>query len=814
MLRHLTRWARACWSLDVRSLAVYRVLLALSVLFTVLHDMAPFVPEFLSDEPDSFLTRKNAMGSDAAHSLHLATGDSTIVGWLLALEVAAALALLLGWRTRHAQLAVWLLHVSLMNRHRAILHGGDRLIGNFLFYSLFLPLDAAWAVDPTPHPGSPTVLSLGTAAHWAIITQMYMLNWLAKSKSLSWQEASAVLEALGDTRLTAWAGAHLRRLPRLCALLTRATMLVEGPVPLVGWAVPWPALRLVCHGSLIAMHASFVAVFYLGSFPIVCIAGLAALLPGALWTRLLLRLPPTPTPATPGTPATGTPATPATPPPPPPAAGWRGAAADALSVGGMLLGLGWVWLVVRSATDHDRPHLLDAAEATRAARLVADVPWDRVAHAAAAAAVLGGAAEALAARVEGATDAARRLATRVAEAARGAALALALLLTTLRSCYVTSTGSGGIVGVTDDARIARLCEVLWIELPVGMFAQASSREAAFVAAGYTSHAPGEILDFYPWPPRSLHALRELGYKAGLLAAAPPRPLTLAGLRGGADLGQMMPSTRWEKLLATEPAYEPSLYGKLADYVCRRYAHLNLSVVQIHLLHGERPGVLRPHPARQHRWSRTCHDDGDCQADCPWERIEARVAALYASEFVPTAAEARLRPLLAQSGATVRYAADVQYGDRLKPGQHGTFLEHRAGSMPPVRVLWLDEGDARYAANTARSLHTPFTSTYWVHWEQIELVAPLDEHLEMQRVERDYFGAMRRGETRLRMRTDFEQVCRGDEGVYLDYVVGSFPNLKVEWRPANGTAPFVYFVNAWEIQMVAPTHTSPSPGYDF
>ena len=70
----------------------------------MLHDMLPFVPEFLSDEPDSFLTSSRASGKDAmgwnvSHSLHLASGDSVVIGWLH-WRSAGALALLVGWHTR------------------------------------------------------------------------------------------------------------------------------------------------------------------------------------------------------------------------------------------------------------------------------------------------------------------------------------------------------------------------------------------------------------------------------------------------------------------------------------------------------------------------------------------------------------------------------------------------------------------------------------------------------------------------------------------------------------------------------------------
>src|SRR3546814_12916920 len=63
----------------------------------------------------------------------------------------------LGWRTRLAAIAPFVLWASLINRNPIVLIGGDLLLCCLLFWAMFLPLAARYSVDaalsttPPPH---------------------------------------------------------------------------------------------------------------------------------------------------------------------------------------------------------------------------------------------------------------------------------------------------------------------------------------------------------------------------------------------------------------------------------------------------------------------------------------------------------------------------------------------------------------------------------------------------------------------------------------------------------------------------------------
>ena len=214
---------------------------------------------------------------------------------LLVVTALAALALLAGYRTKHAIVVVWIMVASIHLRNPSILHGGDEWTRVLLFVALFLPLDRVWAVRPSSasadagaHPTRRAVLTAASFVHWAVVCSMYVRNWQSKRKGICWnQDSCAVQNGFGAVDLVSPVGMWLRDQSHICSAMTVLTMLVEGPVPILAWLVPTPLVRATALFGVIGMHAAFFVVFFLGNFPIICIAGLVALLPGEFWDTFL-----------------------------------------------------------------------------------------------------------------------------------------------------------------------------------------------------------------------------------------------------------------------------------------------------------------------------------------------------------------------------------------------------------------------------------------------------------------------------------------------------------------------------------------------
>ena len=153
------------FGIDARSLALFRISIGL-ILLADLCIRVRSLPEHYSDEgvyprkawleasSTAFeLTSTGATavtpepGADWLWSLHAMNGRVEFQAGLFALAGAAAMAMIVGWRTRTATFLSWLLLTSLHYRNETICNAGDDLLRVMLFWAMFAPLGCRWAMD-------------------------------------------------------------------------------------------------------------------------------------------------------------------------------------------------------------------------------------------------------------------------------------------------------------------------------------------------------------------------------------------------------------------------------------------------------------------------------------------------------------------------------------------------------------------------------------------------------------------------------------------------------------------------------------------
>lgn len=278
---------------DVRTLALFRVGLGAILLYVHL-SLLPHLSTFFSDM--GVLPRTDLLRAPDANwwsfSLHLAFG-----GWvgplLLSLAgIAAAGALLIGWRTRTATVVSWILMISIIVRNPFILHGGDQLLRLLLFWSMFLPLGDAFSVDAALSPDGPPPprrrLSLATLG---ILLQLCMMYWtsVATKSHPAWTvQHSAVWEALQYETLVSPLGLMLQDAPYgFLQVLTVAVRQVELWAPLAFLLPVFTGpVRTAAAFTLISMHAGFALFLDLGHFPYTAMVALSITLPSWFWDRI------------------------------------------------------------------------------------------------------------------------------------------------------------------------------------------------------------------------------------------------------------------------------------------------------------------------------------------------------------------------------------------------------------------------------------------------------------------------------------------------------------------------------------------------
>ncbi|WP_027119013.1 HTTM domain-containing protein [Natronorubrum tibetense] len=272
--------------IDPRALGAFRIVLGVLLLVDLIAYRLPALVTFYTDEgvfPRSALAE--VYPTFAAASLHAISGSAWVQGILFAIAGCFAIFLLVGYRTRLATGVSLLLLASLYARNPHVINGGNTILLTFLFFGLFLPLDARWSLDGgRRHQNNRRVYSVGTAVillHFVII---YATNAVRKYQSEPWMSGTAVPRIFHVEEYFVVLGPHLTE---YTTVLTAANWFWVGLLsmsPFLILSVGRFRIALVLAFGFV--HLGMAATMRLGVFPFVMIAGLLLFLPPRVWDRI------------------------------------------------------------------------------------------------------------------------------------------------------------------------------------------------------------------------------------------------------------------------------------------------------------------------------------------------------------------------------------------------------------------------------------------------------------------------------------------------------------------------------------------------
>lgn len=223
-------------------------------------------------------------------SFHLMSGDIGIIYLLLGIHFLAALAYMLGYRTKIAGWVLFVFTCSLQSRNNLILSSADDLIRLALLWSLFLPIQSYFSIDilnsrksNTPDNELPTntISSAFTFAFTFQLLIMYITTAIFKKHPVWLSEGSAVYYALNLDLYTKPIAHLFKDQLQLTQLVTWATLLLEflGPIAYFFGA----RIRSLVVASFILFHLSLFAFIEIGLFPWVAAVFWLAMTPSFLW---------------------------------------------------------------------------------------------------------------------------------------------------------------------------------------------------------------------------------------------------------------------------------------------------------------------------------------------------------------------------------------------------------------------------------------------------------------------------------------------------------------------------------------------------
>lgn len=281
---------RRRFGIDTRTLAAFRIVLGVVVLVNLAARTRDLVAFYTGGGvvPNAAVQEHTTLSRYSVY----AVSDSFLFVVLLFLVTAVfAVALVVGYRTRLASVAVFVLVFSLNARNPLVMNGGDALFSRLLFWGVFLPLGGRWSVDAFRYDSGNAdegsirtdsrVTTVATAAVMVQVVVVYATNAVFKLRSDPWMSGEAVREVFALTAYTTPVGSVLAGFPDLLVLLNYlwVALLVASPLLLVltGWR------RAALAATFAVSHLALLLTMNLTVFPLISVAGLVVFTPPSVW---------------------------------------------------------------------------------------------------------------------------------------------------------------------------------------------------------------------------------------------------------------------------------------------------------------------------------------------------------------------------------------------------------------------------------------------------------------------------------------------------------------------------------------------------
>jgi hypothetical protein len=212
---------------------------------------------------------------------HFWSGSETWIGVLFIIASAAAIALLIGWKTRWMTILSWFLLCSIQTRNEGVNYGADYLLRLLLFWAMFISLNQSG--EDNDRRKDYSVFILGQ------VCLMYLFSALLKivSGSAWYPDGIAIQTALSNPLLASDLGRSLLLFPHVLKIATYMSLCLELVGPFLLFFLPSSSrardLTLI---SFFLLHLGILLFQRVGYFPMVAFVALALFIPGRAWDFL------------------------------------------------------------------------------------------------------------------------------------------------------------------------------------------------------------------------------------------------------------------------------------------------------------------------------------------------------------------------------------------------------------------------------------------------------------------------------------------------------------------------------------------------
>ena len=270
MITAFRRWAFG--PVDAAPMAAVRIACGLLTLGWAI-SFLPDVPAFLDKDG---LTTHGVSGTRGWWTADWVVSGLTPYG-ALAVLMAVAVALVLGWHTRIAAVAAAFLLLAIQRRDVYVLNSGDLLLRELATYVALMPAGEVWSLDARRRGSSSPRAPWGLRLLQIQVSLVYLFSVAAKLHGDTWQDGTAVGRAvqLGDLQRFLIPQSVATSVT-ISALLTYGTLLVEGALVFGLWL---PRFRWVVMALGVSIHLGIEATLLIGWFSFAILSTYLAFVP-------------------------------------------------------------------------------------------------------------------------------------------------------------------------------------------------------------------------------------------------------------------------------------------------------------------------------------------------------------------------------------------------------------------------------------------------------------------------------------------------------------------------------------------------------
>jgi predicted DCC family thiol-disulfide oxidoreductase YuxK len=298
-------FTRAYLSIDARSLGLFRIGLGTLLLVDLVRRF-PHVRDFYTNA--GVLPNHTVLWRPLVERLFSVFFPVSLAheAWItFAICGFAYVALLIGWRSRLAMVASFLLATSLHNRNVMAENWGSVALGALMAWAMFLPLGKRFSVDALraslrarrdetpadltperlPPPDDAPAISLACLGVLLQLAVIYWFNFVHKS-GVTWKDGTAIHYVLWQERIITTFGLWAREnVPYVVwYTLTKATLVIEGAAPfLLLFPTARTFTRSVAILTLFGLHLGIALLVNVGIFSWSMIAYYPLLLTAGHW---------------------------------------------------------------------------------------------------------------------------------------------------------------------------------------------------------------------------------------------------------------------------------------------------------------------------------------------------------------------------------------------------------------------------------------------------------------------------------------------------------------------------------------------------